>query len=114
MKVRVRGAEGASREVARLGPGQFFGEMSLFTGEPRSATVETACESVAAEITKGQMESLLRSRSEIAGLLTRAVVERCLHTTQALANLAEKHHDEHRATLASQVLSKMKKFFNLS
>ena len=114
LKVRVRGAEGASREVARLGPGQFFGEMSLFTGEPRSATVETACESVAAEITKGQMESLLRSRSEIAGLLTRAVVERCLHTTQALANLAEKHHDEHRATLASQVLSKMKKFFNLS
>jgi CRP-like cAMP-binding protein len=26
-------------EVARMGPGDFFGEMSLLTGEPRSATV---------------------------------------------------------------------------
>ncbi len=29
----------ADREVARLGPGDFFGEVSLITGEPRNATV---------------------------------------------------------------------------
>ena len=33
------GTDGAQQEVARLGAGQFFGEMSLMTGDRRSATV---------------------------------------------------------------------------
>jgi CRP-like cAMP-binding protein len=37
---------GTDGEVARFGPGAFFGEMSLLTGEPRTATVSavTDCE----------------------------------------------------------------------
>lgn len=33
------GREGRKTSVARLGPGKFFGEMGLLTGEPRAATV---------------------------------------------------------------------------
>jgi small-conductance mechanosensitive channel/CRP-like cAMP-binding protein len=37
--VRVKNDEGLEREVSQLGPGNFFGEMSLMTGERRTATV---------------------------------------------------------------------------
>ncbi|OFW26083.1 MAG: hypothetical protein A3H97_14045 [Acidobacteria bacterium RIFCSPLOWO2_02_FULL_65_29] len=41
----------AGAEVARLGPGDFFGEMSLLTGEPRSATVTASRDLELLEIT---------------------------------------------------------------
>lgn len=36
--VKVKGKEGIEVEVARLGPGNYFGEMSLLTGDARSST----------------------------------------------------------------------------
>lgn len=39
------------QEVARIGPGGYFGEMSLLTGAPRNATVTADCDSELLEIT---------------------------------------------------------------
>ena len=36
--VRVKSPEGTEAEVAQLHPGNYFGEMSLLTGDPRSST----------------------------------------------------------------------------
>lgn len=55
MYVVVRGEvvvrlEPEGQEVARIGPGGFFGEMSLLTGAPRNATVRATCDSEIVEI----------------------------------------------------------------
>ncbi|RMH17325.1 MAG: hypothetical protein D6696_16045 [Acidobacteria bacterium] len=46
VRVYVKNASGGNTEIRRLEQGSFFGEISLLTGEPRSATITaaTACE----------------------------------------------------------------------
>jgi small-conductance mechanosensitive channel len=67
--VRV-GTGGAQREVATLTAGQFFGEMSLMTGETRSATVvaKTDCECYIVD--KEAFQEILQERPELAGVIS--------------------------------------------
>jgi hypothetical protein len=61
------------QEVAldRMVPGDVFGEMSLLTGQPRSASVTAATEAVVFEIDKADLDALLQRRPELAvGLAT--------------------------------------------
>jgi small-conductance mechanosensitive channel len=48
---RVRVVEGSGRELAVLGAGSYIGEMSMLTGQPRSASVEAAEDCEAVELT---------------------------------------------------------------
>lgn len=66
--VRVQ-AEGGSltREVARLGPGAFIGEMSLMTGAPRAATVVAVDPVRAFRLDKPAFRRILEARPELAG-----------------------------------------------
>lgn len=52
--------------VSEIGPGQFFGEMSVLDGEPRSATVIAAEDSIAMELAKDDFGKLVGDDSEIA------------------------------------------------
>jgi len=54
-------------QVARLELGNFFGERSLLTGEPRSATVTCVTDVVVGEIYKGAMSELLAKKSGNCG-----------------------------------------------
>ncbi len=74
---RVAVAQGAaSREVARLGPGDFFGEMALMTGEPRSATVVADGELRCWRIDKAAVERALTAHPALAEQLAEVLAER--------------------------------------
>ena len=53
------------RPVATLGPGEFFGEMSLMTGERRSATVRAVTDVRLLEITKLAIAPILEASPEL-------------------------------------------------
>ena len=59
---------GSEIEVGKLEPGQVFGEMSMMTGSPRSATVKSGENCIVVEINKSAMDLLL---SKDAGLAER-------------------------------------------
>ncbi len=63
-------------EVARLQPGDFFGEMALLTGESRAADVVAVSDVVAVEIAKDALEPVLRDHPELAASISARVAER--------------------------------------
>ncbi len=77
-KVEVmRGTEGGKLQVLNtLGPGDFFGEMALFEGFPRSATVRCLEDTELLAMTRWDFRAELSSHSEIALAVLEAVVRR--------------------------------------
>ncbi len=62
--------------VGRIRPGDFFGEMSLLTGDPRSATVVAASAAVAFEISKDDIAPLLNARPAIVEVISNVTAQR--------------------------------------
>ena len=73
--------ERGGKKVAALGPGDFFGEISLISKTPRNATITTTSPVRALVITDRAFRQLLDHSPEIAvGVLT-ALAERVAPTT---------------------------------
>jgi CRP-like cAMP-binding protein len=68
--------ERAGTPVDRLVPGDVFGEMSLLTGQPRSATVSAATEVVIYKIGREHLQPILDRRPEIAESLAAVMAAR--------------------------------------
>lgn len=78
LSVSVATPNNESTQLAVLGPGQFFGEMSLLTGEPRSATVITLQATSCIQIPKSAMMPVLAAWPNLAVSMARIVSERRL------------------------------------
>ena len=63
-------------EIARLGEGDFFGEMALLTGESRAADVVALTDVVAIEIAKDALQPVLHDHPELAAAISAKVMER--------------------------------------
>jgi small-conductance mechanosensitive channel/CRP-like cAMP-binding protein len=109
LSVRVE-KDGSLQQVALLEPGEFFGEMSLLTGERRSATVECVTEAVVYEIGKESLQRIMERRPEVAEHLARILAERQLLTRQALERHDQIRETEEFESLARQLLVRMRDF----
>ena len=62
--------------VAELGPGDFFGELSLLDGEPRIAAVVSQTPTACLAIASWDFEALLEERPRLAILILKGVARR--------------------------------------
>ncbi len=99
--------------VGRIHPGECFGEMSLLTGERRSATIRPAVESVVYEVRKKAVRELMERRPALADILARLLAERQLGTELALHQSEEDHQHEQVEGFASQLVSRMREFLEI-
>jgi CRP-like cAMP-binding protein len=100
------GSRGTEEALAVIQPGEFLGEMSLLTGEPRSATVVALTDAVTWELTKGQMEPLLRSDPPFAAVLARTLAERQARNARA-RGAAAAHSEHHTERTARDILARI-------
>ncbi len=109
--VRI-GRGDAARDVARLSAGQFFGEMSLMTGEPRSATIVALTDLDCYLLDKQAFRELLRARPALADRVAEILAAR----REALAS-ARDQVDEARSrrleTAKQDLLGRIRSFFSL-
>lgn len=76
-------------ELARLGAGDFFGEMALLNQEPRSATVRTLTPVRALVLGREEFRSLIQRSGDVALHLLEALSLRIRNTDQQLGGLGE-------------------------
>lgn len=89
-KVRVvKESNGRQRVVITLGPGDFFGEMAVVTGGPRSATAEVIEDAELLKIPAGKLQDMVAGSAEIAIRLIRHLAERLEHANQLIDVLVE-------------------------
>ena len=69
VKVYTTLLSGERVDLATLGSGDFFGEISFLTGKPRTATVETAEDSVILEVTEEKLREIVSQRPRILDVL---------------------------------------------
>jgi small-conductance mechanosensitive channel len=86
VSVRVRSDAGASeKEVARLGRGALFGEMSVLTGDPRTATVVALGDAALLCVDREAFEHILSRQPELAQRLADVIAQRKLGLDAARA-----------------------------
>lgn len=94
-------------ELARLGQGEFFGEMSLMTGEPRAATVRAVSECELLVVDRPAFQKALSEEPEVLAQISEVLAAR-------RAALGERETNENNARgrdTAPVLLARIRRFF---
>ncbi len=109
VSVNIKGKEDKNIVVSYLSPGSFFGEMSLLTGQKRSATIRTESEVICLELIKGVFQEILVRREDIINEIGRVIEKR---ESENIAMLADDKGK--RDSFIHGFANKVKSFFGLS
>jgi len=108
--IRLSQVNGGTQQVAVLEAGNYFGEMALFTGEPRTADVYALDEVEVLEIRKAAIEPLMHNNAQLAEAISRRVAERQAGLVAHTRAVPEAEKQEQSAN----ILRRIKRFFSLS
>lgn len=87
VKLGQTSADGREALGADLGPGEMFGELSLFDPGPRAATATALTDARVIGLGNDQLTPLLNGRPEVAATLLQALARRLRRTNEAMADL---------------------------
>lgn len=116
VEVSVSAGEGhRSMKVADLGSGSFFGEMSLLTGAPRSATVTATRETIVVMVKKSGMERVFSMNPALAEPLSELLEARLSDLRRASKESEDtlEEREDVKRTGGDDLLKRIRNFFGL-
>lgn len=111
LAVSAHGTVGQSQKLAVLEPGSAFGEVSLLTGDPRTATVRALTEATLLEIDKKTLFPIVRDNPSIIGMLELTMQERRKRSADALE--AARGEELERTADRTPLRQRIARFFSL-
>jgi small-conductance mechanosensitive channel len=106
LKASILADNGSEIEVGQLSPGDFFGEMTLFTGEKRTATIECECDSLVYEIKKEDLSPIIENRKEIIYEFGETILDR-----KDINYMRKEEFEKPKGTRLEQLIGKIRNFF---
>jgi CRP-like cAMP-binding protein len=104
-----------TQEVATLGPGDLIGEMSLMTGDPRSATCTAVSDVSCYVVDHASLQRLLTVRPRIADELSALLAERQTVLQRKSGELVAKAATAQQGAEVRQTLvGRIRRFFDLA
>lgn len=90
VSMKVRGVE---KVLSTLQPGEFFGEMAILNGKPRSATAVVSEDAKLLVIDSKTFEAMIRGNAEIALRMIKKLAARMQEADDQIENLLLKDHN---------------------
>ena len=105
--------DGKTKHVATLHGGDYFGEMGMMTGEPRSSTVVAKTDVKCYRLGKDDFEDIIHRRPEILEDIAHTIVQRRMELDTALEEVSAEARAARAAQSHSALLSRIRGFFGL-
>lgn len=87
IKLGSRSSDGRENLMAVLGPGEMFGELSLFDPGPRTLTATAVSDATLYELAHAELVTWLEDRPSMSKVLLAALASRLRRTNESLADL---------------------------
>jgi small-conductance mechanosensitive channel/CRP-like cAMP-binding protein len=110
VEVRLPGSNGNLQRVAVLERGDFFGEMALLTGEPRTADINAMTEVEILEVGKSAVRQLLGKNQGLAEALSLKLAQRQAELQEYKPESAEERTRARTVT----ILGRIQRFFGIA
>jgi len=105
--------DGKSEKVATLRGGDYFGEMGLMTGAPRTATVVAQTDVKCYRLDKDAFKDILQSRPEIAEDISHTLARRRVELEAIREELNEEVKRQRMNKAQNEFLHSIREFFRL-
>ena len=98
--------------VSKIESGNYFGEFSLLTGKPRSATIKSKTECLIYEINAEDIMPVLSDNNKLLEHLSKILADRELYNNNAIVSSSASKNEE-KEKIRKRILLKIKNIFNL-